>query len=165
MQPITISAAQKTVALLKDGSALASELAEITNGAAVEIAAIPDEQIYASSASLAMAELQQELGYPRVAVASTRFRNTQQEKFRSVSGTVTVTAEIAATGDLLTNVDTSIHFYVEAIANLLRRNRGDWGDGIFFSGGYDVDIQAPKAGGSGFLQTARVSFDVGVSRD
>jgi hypothetical protein len=165
VQPITISAAQKTVELLTDDSALATELAEISNGSLIEIPAIPDGQVYLSSASLSMAELQQELGYPRVAVASTRLRNTQAEKFRSLSGTATVIAEVAATGDMVIVVDTAIHFYVEAITNILRRNRGDWGDGVFYSGGYDVDIQAPQAGGSGFLQTARVTFDVGVSRD
>jgi hypothetical protein len=47
----------------------------------------------------------------------------------------------------------------------LRENRGDWGNGIFYSGAYDVAVQPPTTGGSGFLQLARVNLDVGVSQN
>ena len=126
---------------------------------------IAASQVFLSSAPAGMAELQQELGYPRISVFSAKIKNTQLEKFRSLSGTATVSAEIAATADLISDVDTWIHFYVEAITNVLRENRGDWGDGVFYSGAYEVDVQPPKAGASGFLQLARINFEVGVSRN
>jgi hypothetical protein len=49
------------------------------------------------------------------------------------------------------------------VSNILRANRGDWGNGIFYSGAYEIAIQPPVTGGSGFLQLARISLEVGVS--
>ena len=72
---------------------------------------------------------------------------------------------IAATSDLLAQVDQWIHFYVEAVSTILQENRGDWGDGLFYSGAYEVEVKPPQAGGSGFLQVARVSCELGVSRN
>lgn len=165
MLPTSILAAKKLAALLTNASAIQGEISSISAESGIEVPVIPASQVYLSSAPAGMAELQQELGYPRVSVFSTRVKNTQVEKFRSLSGSVTVTAEIAATADLLSDVDTWIHFYVEAITNILRENRGDWNDGVFYSGAYEVDIQPPKPGASGFLQIARVNFEVGVSRN
>ena len=165
MLPTSILAAKKLAALLTNASAIQNEISSISAESGIEVPTIPASQVYLSSAPAGMAELQQELGYPRVSVFSTRVKNTQVEKFRSLSGSVTVSAEIAATADLLSDVDTWIHFYVEAITNILRENRGDWNDGVFYSGAYEVDIQPPKPGASGFLQIARVNFEVGVSRN
>jgi hypothetical protein len=165
MLPITILTAQKFAALLTTSSAIETQVASLSASSGVNVPIIPASHVYLSSAPAGMAELQQQLGYPRISVFSTKLKNTQAEKFRSLSGSVTVTAEIAATGDLLADVDTWIHFYVEAITAILRQNRGDWGDGVFFSGAFDIDVQPPKPGASGFLQLARVNFDVGVSRN
>jgi hypothetical protein len=165
MLPTSIHTAQKLAALLTNASAIENEISSMSAENGIDVPVIVSSQVYVSSAPAGMAELQQELGYPRVSVFSTRVKNTQLEKFRSLSGSVTVTAEIAATADLLSDVDLWIHFYVEAITNILRENRGDWGDGVFYSGAYEVDIQPPKPGASGFLQLARVNFEVGVSRN
>lgn len=165
MLPITISSAQNLVSLLSTGAAIETEVTALASESGIAVPVIPASQVYVSSAPAGLADLQQELGYPRVSVYSSKLKNTQIEKFRSISGSVTVTAEIAATGDLLTDVDLWIHFYVEAITTILQQNRGDWGDGLFYSGVYEVEVQAPKPGGSGFLQLARVNFEVGVSRN
>lgn len=165
MFPTTLMAAQKLAALLTTSSAISAAIGAMAADSGIDIPVISAEQVFLSSAPASMAELQQELGYPRVSVFSTRVRNTQMEKFRALSGTITVSAEIAATADLLSDVDTWIHFYIEAITSILRESRGDWGDGVFYSGAYDVDVQAPKAGASGFLQLARINLEVGVSRN
>jgi hypothetical protein len=165
MYPITISSAQYLVDLLTAGAAIEAGVNSLAAENGIAVPVIPASQVYVSSAPAGLADLQQELGYPRVSVYSSRLKNSQIEKFRSISGSVTVTAEIAATGDLLTDVDLWIHFYVEVITTILQQNRGDWGDGLFYSGVYDVELQAPKPGGSGFLQLAHVNFEVGVSRN
>ena len=74
-------------------------------------------------------------------------------------------AEIWASGNLVTETDQWIHFYVEAMTNILRQNIGDWGDGIFFSGIYDVQFQTPKAGGFGYVEAAIVTCSLNVSRN
>ncbi len=103
--------------------------------------------------------------YPRICLYSTGLKNTHTEKFRSLSGTISVIAEVWASGNLLQNTDKWIHFYVEAVTNILRQNIGDWGDGMFFSGTYDVQFQPPKAGGFGFVESAKVTCNVNVSRN
>jgi hypothetical protein len=112
-----------------------------------------------------MAELLQPLSFPRISVFSARLRNQQIEKFRTISGGVTVTAEIAATADQASDVDLWIHYYVDAVTKILGNNKGDWGNGIFFPGPYEVDIQSPAAGGSGFLQIAHITLEAIVSRN
>jgi hypothetical protein len=163
MPPLTILTAQTLVNLLTANAAIETEVSSIAQQAGAVVPVIPSSQVYLSSAPAAMADLQQELGYPRITVYSSKLSNNQVEKFRTLSGVVTVTADINATADLVTNVDSYIHFYIEAVSNILRANRGDWGNGIFYSGAYEIAIQPPVTGGSGFLQLARISLEVGVS--
>jgi hypothetical protein len=165
MLPLTIQAAQKLADLLASPNGIEAEVSLVGSLAGRSIAALPATQVFVTSTSTSMADVQQQLGYPRVTVFSNRLRNQQIEKFRSLSGVVTVIAEISATADLVDQVESAIHFYVEAAGNLLRRNIGDWGDGVFFPGAYDVDVQAPTTGASGFLQLARITCELKVSRN
>lgn len=163
MPPLTILTAQTLVTLLTADAAIESEVNTIAADSGTSVPVIPSSQVYLSSAPAAMADLQQPLGYPRITIYSAKVSNTQIEKFRTLSGSVTITAEITATADLVSDVDTYVHFYIEAVTNILRENRGDWGNGIFYSGAYEVTLQPPTTGGSGFLQLARVNLEVGVS--
>ena len=43
-------------------------------------------------------------------------------------------------------------------------NNGTWQDGAFYSGGYEVVFASLRHGGKNFLQTAKISFDVEVSK-
>ena len=40
---------------------------------------------------------------------------------------------------------------------------GDWGQGMFFAGGYEVAFEPVRHGGKNFLQVAKVSFEVDLS--
>ena len=73
--------------------------------------------------------------------------------------------EIAATADLIDLVENWMHYYVEAVSNILRRGAGDMGDGMFFPGTYQVDVQLAQIGGSGFMQLAQVTCELSVSRN
>jgi hypothetical protein len=165
MLPLTILAAQKFGDLLTVGDALQQQIAEIAISCNANVPAIAAEQVLLSSANSDIGDRNIELMYPRVCLYTGGVKNTQIERFRSLSGTVAVTAEIWASGNLVTNTDQWIHFYVEAATNILRQNIGDWGDGIFFSGVYDVQFQAPKAGGLGFVQSAKITCNLNVSRN
>ena len=165
MLPLTIQAAQKLADFLTSSNGIETEVNLVASLAGRSIPALPATQVFVTSTSTSMADVQQQLGYPRVAVFSNRVRNQQTEKFRSLSGMVTVIAEISATADLVDQEESAIHFYVEAVSNVLRRNIGDWGDGVFFPGTYDVEVQAPSTGASGFLQLARITCELKVSRN
>jgi hypothetical protein len=165
MLPLTIQAAQKLSDLLTSPNGIETEVNLVASLAGRTVPPLPATQVFVTSTSTSMADVQQQLGYPRIAVFSNRVRNQQTEKFRSLSGVVTLIAEISTTADLVDQVESAIHFYVEAVSNLLRRNIGDWGDGMFFPGAYDVDVQPPSTGASGFLQLARITCELKVSRN
>ena len=165
MLPLTLLAAQKLSDLLTVEDALQQQIAAIAVSCNVSVPLITAAQVVLSSATPDIGDSNIQLQYPRVCIYSGGVKNAQIEKFRSLSGTLAITAEIWASGNLVTNTDQWIHFYVEAATNILRQNIGDWGDGIFFSGLYDVQFQAPRAGGLGFVQSAKVTCNLNVSRN
>ena len=165
MQPITILAAATFSILLVSSNALQSSLNALAVQNGIAVPALTSSHIYVTSSVVAMSDDNLQLTYPRVCLYSTAVKNTQIEKFRSLSGTVAVVAEIWASANLLSDVDTWIHYYVEAVTSLLRENIGDWGNGLFFSGAYDVQLEQPKAGGLGFIESAKLTCSLNVSRN
>jgi len=163
MLPLTILAAQKLSNLLTIRDTLQQQIAELAAACNLNIPTIAATQIVLSSASPDISDKSIQLTYPRVCLYSEAAKNLQTEKFRSLSGTIAVIAEVWASANLVTDSDQWIHFYVEALTDVLRQNIGDWGDGFFFSGIYDVQFQAPKAGGLGFVQSAKVTCNLNVS--
>ena len=165
MLPLTLLAVQKLSDLLTTNSALAEELTSLNGTIATSIPTIDPAHVVLTSAANDIGDTDSRLGYPRVCLYSSGFKNSQLDKFCSVSGTVGATADIWTSANLVDNTDLWIHYYVEAVTTILRRSVGDWGDGIFFSGVYDVQFQPPKAGGIGFVQVARLRFDLIVSQE
>lgn len=165
MQPLTILAAQKLSDLLTNGDTLQRQIAALATSANQTVPAIGVAQVVLSSASPDIGDKNIQLAYPRVCLYSSALKNTHLEKFRSLSGLICVNAEIWASGNLVSDTDAWIHFYIEAVIEILGQNVGDWGDGIFFSGVYDVQLQPPKSGGLGFVQSAKISCNLNVARN
>ena len=162
--PLTLLASQKFANLLLANNALQQQIIAIAETANLIVPAIAAEQIVLSSAGADIGDKNVQLTYPRACLYSTAVKNILFEKFRSLSGTVTVTTEVWASGNLVTDTDVWIHYYVEAITEIYRQNVGDMSDGFYFSGAYDVQFQAPKAGGLGFAQSAKINCVVNVSQ-
>jgi hypothetical protein len=165
MLPLTILSAQKLSDLLTKGNALEESINALTTSSNSTVPVITSTGIVLTSAGADIADKDVQLTYPRICLYTTALKNTQIEKFRSLSGTVSVTAELWASANLLQDTDQWIHFYVEAMTDILRQSIGDWGDGIFFSGVYDVLFQPPKVGGFGYVESARVTCIMNVSRN
>ncbi len=72
--------------------------------------------------------------------------------------------EIRHSQDRLDGMENSLERYADAVAHVLDMARGDWGDGMYYAGGYEISFGTVKQGGKGFVQTAKVTFEVGVSR-
>jgi hypothetical protein len=131
--------------------------------AGVELAPIPPEQILAQFVGADLVERATSVKYPVVLVYTDRVRNLLTEKFRTFSGKVRMVAEVRVSQDRLEGVETQTRLYVEAITQVLDTNRGSWGEGAYFTGGYEATFDPVKHGGRNFLQAARVSFEVDVS--
>jgi hypothetical protein len=162
--PITILAAQKFADILVEEDALQEAI--LTLGKACDVSAplIPVSQILVTSVGADLADRNGRFSYPRILLYCDGLKNSQIEKFRSISGSVSVVVEIHSSSNLLEDVERWIHFYVEALTGILRRRAGDWGDGIFYTGIYEVVLSTPKTGGLGFVKTSKISFSLNVSR-
>jgi hypothetical protein len=165
MLPLTILVAQKVSDLLVMGNALQQQIDMIAKACNKTVPLIGLGQVVLSSASPDLGDKAVQLTYSRVCLYSAGLRNTRLEKFRSLSGSIAVVADIWASANLVDEVDEWIHFYVEAITNILGQNIGDWGDGIFFSGAYDVQFQIPKVGGIGYVESAKLTCNLNISRN
>jgi hypothetical protein len=80
------------------------------------------------------------------------------------SGEVGIIVEARVSQDRLDGLEDQLHGCVDAVTQALDENGGDWGDGVFYSGGYSVSYNQVKHGGRNYLQAAKVSFTVALSR-
>lgn len=164
MLPLTLLAASKLADVLSAESALSNAIAAAGRENNLNVPTIGPHQILLSSAGPDLADMVNQFSYPRICLYSGGVRNNHIEKFRSLSGSISVIAELWSSGNFVSDTDRWIHFYVDAFTTLLGNSIGDWGDGIFFPGTFDVQFQAPKRGGFGFLQMARITCNLIVSR-
>jgi hypothetical protein len=163
MLPLTLLAPNKLVQLLTANSALANTVQMISAAVGETAPAISNSQIVVTTASADLADKNAQLTYPRVCIYSTQLKNTHAEKFRSFSGSIAVAVDVWFSAPLLDATGSGLHIFVEALTTILRANQGDWGDGFYFSGLYDVQLQAVKQGGFGFVESARVTCVLDVN--
>jgi hypothetical protein len=163
MTPKSLLAAQKLSEKLMAANALQQQITALAAASSLTVPTITTGQVVLSSASPELGDMNIQLTYPRVCIYSNNLKNTQFEKFRSFSGQVSLVAEIWASDNLATQADAWIHFYVESVGEILQSNIGDWGDGMFYGGAYDVVFQPPKPGGLGFVESAKLTLSLNVS--
>jgi len=157
-------AAGKVVAMLTDSvEGLGPVLAEIAVNAGVEITGIAVESVIAQNAPVALMEKSSAVKYPVVLVYADRVQNLLTEKFRNFSGKVRTVAEVRASQDRIEGLEERVRLYVDAVTQVLDANRGDWGQGLFFTGGYEVKFDPVQHGGRNVLQAAKVVFEVDLS--
>jgi hypothetical protein len=132
---------------------------------AVSLSAVPagQNQIVAQNVSIELAERSGNVQYPAVSVYCEKIVNQLKEKFRNFSGKAVMTIEVRVSQDKLDGIEAQLELYVDAATQVLDQNRGDWGEGMYYAGGYEAALGAVKHGGQNFIQVGKVSFDVGVS--
>ncbi|HLI86343.1 MAG TPA: hypothetical protein VKV17_20705 [Bryobacteraceae bacterium] len=125
---------------------------------------VDTSQIYQQNVAADLAERSTTVKYPSVYVYCEKYANKLTEKFRSFSGSVQMAIEVRHSQDRLDGLQDSLELYVDSVTQVLDAERGDWGNGLYYAGGYDVSLGAVKHGGRNFLQTAKISFQIEVSR-
>lgn len=137
-------------------SALAAELS-------IELPAVTPQQVIAQNAAPDLAEHSLVTKYPIVCIYCGKIANRQREKFRTFSGDADMVIEARVSQDRLEDIGPNTQMYVDAITAVLDCNRGDWGDGVYYGGGYEVAFGGVKQGGRNFLQIAKVSIVLEIS--
>jgi hypothetical protein len=150
--------------LLGGPRGLASTAAELAQAEAETLPQIDPQLIFEHNVAAEVAERALELKYPMVSVFCEKVVNDLRQKFRTFSGKVALVAEVRASQDRLEGLERAAQLYADALAQVLERSRGDWGNGMYYAGGYTIDFTPVKRGGRGFLQAARVRFEVDVNQ-
>jgi len=162
-QTASITAHKVIEFLTATDTGLGPIVAALAANAGVELAAIPPENVIHQNAPIALAERSQAVKYPVVHVYSDRVQNLLIEKFRTFSGKIRTVAEVRVSQDRIEGLEEQVRLYVDAVTQILDGNRGSWGQGMFFTGGYEVKFDPIQHGGRNFLQLAKVIFEVDLS--
>lgn len=120
-------------------------------------------QVRAQNAAPDLAERGDPIIYPAVYIYCEKVINSLVEKFRTFSGTAQMVIELRLSQDRLTGLQEALESAVDTAMQTLDANRGDWGDGMYYCGGYQAAFGAAKHGGKNYVQTAKVTFEIGVS--
>ena len=123
------------------------------------------DQVRRQNVSADIAERSGGVKYPNLNVYCEGIANQLIEKFRTFSGKVQMTIEVRHSQDRLEGLQDRLEVYVDAAMQMLNDGRGDWGDGMFFGGEYEVSFGPVKQGGRNFIQVAKVTFEIGVSKN
>jgi hypothetical protein len=164
MPGLTGKAGGKLMALLTAPAGLNASLASMTDEAG-SLPVVAESQITAQNMAIELAERSTEVRYPAMHIYCQRVANRLKEKFRKFSGTLEMVVEVRVSQDRMEGLEQKLQAYVEAVTEVLDRNRGDWGEGLFYTGGYEVTFNAVKRGGKNFVQVAKVAFDLEASRN
>lgn len=120
--------------------------------------------ITALNASVDVAEKTGHAHYPALLVYCDKLSNSLKEKFRQFSGKAHLVVEVRYSQDRLDSLEANTQTCVDAVCALLDDSRGDWGNGAFYAGGYEVAYEPIGRGGKNFLQKAKVGFEIQVSK-
>jgi hypothetical protein len=154
---------QKVIGMLTAGSGLPAALEALTTLQGVTLPAIAAHQIISQNVAPEVSDQSTVNKYPLVYVYCTKVVNELREKFRTFSGDAQMTVEVRVSQDRLDQIETNLQAYTDAVTQVLDNSRGDWGDGMFFDGEYDVTFGGVKHGGRNFLQIAKISFVLEIS--
>ena len=144
---------------------VAETVAELAAQAGVSLPGVLPGQIVVQNVAAELMERTGGAKYPLVFIYCSKITNTLREKFRTFSGDANMVIEARVSQDRMDNIEANAQHYIDAITQVLDNNRGDWGDGVFYSGGYEVAFSGVKQGGRNFLQIAKVSFVLDISAD
>ena len=138
-------------------------LDSLTAGALIPPGPIEPGQIRSGNIASDLAEKSATIRYPTANIYCEKIVNSQLEKFRTFSGTLQMAIDLRHSEDRLENVQSHLETYTDAVTGVLNSSSGDWGGGMYYTGGYQVAFGPVKHGGKNFIQTAKITFEIGVS--
>lgn len=158
-------AVQKMVGFLTDSNTgVNPAVGQLANDTGVTLAAVPPGHVINQNVPAPLAEKAAAVKYPVMYVYTDRVRNLLTEKFRNFSGKVRTVTEVRVSQDRIEGLEDQLRLYVDAVTQVLDANRGSWGQGAFYTGGYEVNFDPVQQGGQGVMQIAKVSFEVDFSQ-
>jgi hypothetical protein len=102
--------------------------------------------------------------YPRAQVYCERIENQLKEKFNAFSGVVHLVIDLHVSHERWDGLAGEMEQLITNATRLIEVNRGELQTGVYMSGKYVVDLEAPKTGGRGYVQSARIKVPIEVVR-
>ncbi len=155
----------KLVQLMNAPDGLNANVAMLAQADDVSLSPVPAARFFTDNVASDVAEKVADVKYTAVYVYCDKIVNDLREKFRSFSGRLQMEIDIRVSQDRLEGIDRTSLLYTDAVTQILDENRGDWGQGLFYAGGYEVSFGSVKHGGRNFIKSATVSFQVNGSVD
>lgn len=162
MATISGAGTAKTFERLTGSTGINASLGALTQTGGTGTTLLGAVQVRVQNAAMELAERSLPLQYPVANVYCEKIVNDLEAKFQTFSGTVQMAVEIRHSQDGLDGLEAAVEQYAGAVTQVLDRSRGDWSDGFYFAGGYQVTFGAVKHGGKNFVQAAKVSFELAV---
>lgn len=159
---IASAAAALVIQRLTGPNASNANLAALTSGLA-PLAPLNAAQIRTGNIAPDLADKSSTVKFPAANVYCEKLVNSQLEKFRSFSGAIAMAIDLRHSEDRVDNVQSNLELYADAVMGVLSASVGDWGNGMYYSGGYQVAFGPVKHGGKNFIQNAKITFEIGVS--
>lgn len=163
MPVISKRAIEEVVRVLSGPGGLRENLDAVAEAEGMEGPALGDCEVMPMNMGTDFLERRGEGRYPSAGVRCEALTNTLTEKFRQFSGKAQLCIDVRVTHDQAAGVERLLHLYTAAVLRSLDQHRGDWGEGLFYAGGYEVDFPALKPGGKRYVHTATVRITVDVS--
>lgn len=142
---------------------LNTNIAALAQAENVTLSPLPAQNIFTENVSSDIAEKSRDIKYAAIYVYCDKIVNSLHEKFRSFSGNLQMEVDVRVSQDRLEGIDRVSRLYADAVTQTLNQNRGDWGQGLFYSGTYEIAFGPVKHGGRNFIKSAKVSFQVDAS--
>jgi hypothetical protein len=97
---------------------------------------------------------------PKVSIAMVKLHRGQKEKLAGFGALATLEIELASTHERADSLKQQVSDYVDALCDVLNRNQGLWSKGVYYAGGFTVDIAPISKGGLNFVQSATISLEI-----
>jgi hypothetical protein len=158
-------ATSKVLQLMNAPGGLNANLAVLAQAENLSLPPVPAARFFTDNVTSEVAEKSADVKYTAVYVYCGKIVNDLKEKFRSFSGRLQMEIDVRVSQDRLEGIDGTSQLYTDAVTQILNQNRGDWGQGLFYAGGYEISFGPVKHGGRNFIKSATVSFQVNASVD
>lgn len=158
-------ATQRMLHFLETPAGLSENLAAVAQLQGLTLPPIEASQIFTENVAQKLLERALDMKYPALLLYCEKIGNDLREKFRTFSGKAHLAIEVRMSQDRIEGVSNLLLVYVDTVTRILDQNRGDWGSGMFYTGGYQVAFGHMEHGGRNFIQTGKVTFEVAVSID
>ena len=155
----------KVIQRITGAKGINANLAALTQAGLSSGDLLSGSQIRAQNVAPDLTERSTTVQYPAANVYCEKIVNSLEEKFRAFSGTIRMAVELRHSQDRLEGLQDALELYTDALTQVLHGGRGDWGDGMFYGGAYEVSFGPAKKGGKNYIQVAKVTFEIGVSRN